>query len=149
MRMNYNSDGIELGTVPAAALPGEYSLIVRQVFDKDKEGNQKETKNGDPMVSVRLEIDDAGEWLGTTVWHNVIFMKKDTNGKHKKGAGLAIQFLKALNQPHKNDFKIDTDQWEDRTFRAKLKVGKDMNGNPRSEIQYIIDEKEPEAEVPF
>lgn len=149
MKGSYSSKGVDVGgNVIAPA--GTYTLNVKRVFDTDKNGNPKVTKNGDPMVSVLCEVDDVGEYLGATVFHNVTFMARNPDGTAKKGSGMAVHFLKSIGEPWEGDFEYDTDRWPGRAFRAKLKVTKDMNGIPRNEIAYLIDEDRPqEDEVPF
>jgi hypothetical protein len=140
-----------VGTANTVAPAGDYYLKVKRVFDTDKEGNQKFTRNGDPMVSVLCEIDDAGEWLGTTLWHNVIFMNREADGTAKKGAGMALHFLKSIGEPWEGDFEYDTARWPGKRFKAKLKLTKDQFGQPKNEIHYLIDEETAatDEEVPF
>lgn len=152
MRGSYSSRGVDVGgNVVAPA--GTYTLKIKKVFDTDREGNVKVTKNGDPMVSVLCEIDDTGEYLGGTVWHNVTFLGRNEDGTAKKGAGMAIHFLKTIGQEWEGDFEWDSDDWIGATFRAKLKVTKDKSGQPRNEIAYLLDDEKPEDkpqdEVPF
>jgi hypothetical protein len=145
MRMSYDSTGVDVNgpsSVPAPA--ANYTLEIKQVFDTDKEGNPRRTKNGDPMVSARCEIADANEWLGTTVWHNITFLPKE-----KKGAGMAVAFLKAIGEPWEGAFEIDTDNWKDKTFRAKLKVVTGLNGQPRNEVAYLLSDETKDEDVPF
>lgn len=143
MRGSYDSKGIEVGSSNVVAPAGEYSLRVKRVFDTDKKTDlPKKTRDGDPMVSVLCEIDDAGPYLGATVWHNVTFFRRNEDGSPRKGAGMALHFLRVIGEEWGEggaSFVYDTDRWIDRTFRAKLRVGKDMNGLPRNEIALLID----------
>lgn len=149
MRGVYSSKGVDVGG-NVIAPPAVYTLKVKKVFDTDKAGQPKVTKNGDPMVSVLCEIDDVGPYLGSTIFHNVTFMGRNADGSARKGAGMAIAFLKAIGEPWEGDFEYDTDNWIGRSFRAKLKVSKDMNGLDRNEIGYVVTEDKPEDDsVPF
>lgn len=123
---------------------GVYRLIITKVTDT-KDDQPWKTKNGDDYVSVECEIDDAGEWLGKKVWHGCTFM----DDKSRKGAGMALQFLKAIDEPWEGQFDIDTDNWVGKRFRAKLGIGRDMKGRPKNEIAYLVDETAPSDEVPF
>lgn len=150
MRGSYSSEGVDMqGNVIAP--PGTYLLKVKKVFDTDKEGNPKITKNGDPMVSVLCEVDDVGPYLGATLFHNVTFMARNPDGSAKRGSGMAVKFLKSIGEPWEGDFEWDSDRWIDRSFKAKLKVTKDQNGLPRNEIAELVDEEKPESDdaVPF
>jgi len=150
MSFSFNAKGIKMDEA-AVAPEGVYTLQIKKASDFDKEGNPRITKNGDPYVSVKCEIDDTGEWLGTTVFHNVTFLPKE-----KKGAGMALQFLKAIGEPYEGVFDVEPDNWIGKRFRAKLKVTKDLNGRPKNEIAYLIvdqinSETRPvsDEEVPF
>jgi hypothetical protein len=63
MRGSYSSKGVDVGGGNLVAPMGEYNLIIKRVFDTDKEGFQKVTKKGDPMVSVLCQI-EGGEFEG-------------------------------------------------------------------------------------
>jgi hypothetical protein len=52
---------------------------------------------------------------------------------------MAVHFLKVIGEPWEGDFDYDTDKWVGRTFRAKLKVTKDLNDMPKNEIAFLID----------
>jgi hypothetical protein len=69
--------------------------------------------------------------------------------KHSKGAGMAIQFLKFIGEPWEGKFDIDTDRWINKRFKAKVRIGKDMQGRPKNEIAWLIDPNASEEEVPF
>lgn len=138
MSFNYDATGIEITGNFTPAPPGKYNLVI-------KECKEKVTKNGDPMVSALCEIDDAG-WLGTRVWHNVSFLGKDETGKPRKGAGMAVHFLKVIGESWEGNFEVNCESWVGKRFRAQLKVENDLKGKPRNEIAYIIS---PEEEVPF
>lgn len=148
MRGSYSSKGTDVGG-NLVAPAGLYTLKIKKVYDTDKEGNPKVSGKGDPMVSVLCEINE-GEFLGSTLWHNVTFMGKDETGKPKKGAGMAVHFLKVIGQPWEDDFEYDSDNWPGKVFRANLKVTT-FNGNVRNEIGYLVDPEKPESDdtVPF
>ncbi len=143
MRRRYNSTGVDLdGGKYTIAPEGIYDLIIKKVTDT-KDGQPWKTKNGDDYVSVECEV-DSGDYMGAKVWHGVTFMDPS-----KKGAGMAVQFLKAIGEPWEGDFEIDTNNWEGRTFTAKLIVGKTNQGKDRNEIAYLITGEKVDDEVPF
>lgn len=157
MKREYDSTGVNMENNFTAAPEGVYNLVVVKANDM-KNGMPWKTQKGDDYVSVECEIDDAGEWLGKKLWHGVTFIdpvdangkpRVDAEGKPRKGAGMALIFLKAIGEPYQGKFEIDTDNWAGKRFRAKLRVSKDMKGNPRNEIAYIITEDQKEEEAPF
>lgn len=134
----YNSADINMSNVTSTPAPeGIYTLKIADT-------TEKVTKNNDPMISVRCEIDDTGEWLGTTVWHNVTFLAD----KSRRGAGMSIHFLKQIGEPWEGEFDVIPENWKGKFFRAKLKVTKDLKGNPRNEIAYVLDSGNTD-DVPF
>jgi hypothetical protein len=142
MRRPYDSTGVSLDTNFTPAPAGVYWLKIVKVTDT-KDGLPWLTKNGDDYCSVECEIDDVGEHMGKKVWHGVTIMEPT-----KKGAGMAILFLKAIGEPWEGQFDIDSDNWVGKRFRAKLIVGKDQKGRPRNELAYLVSEDAGE-EVPF
>jgi hypothetical protein len=132
---SYNAEGVEMGGKFAPAPVGVYTL-------KIIEATEKTTKNGDPMISVKCEIDDTGSYLGTTVWNNVVFIPKG-----RKGAGIGLEFLKAIGQPFEGQLEIDANNWIGKSFRAKLGIEKDLKGNDRNKIAYLVEDGA--DEVPF
>lgn len=144
MRRSYDSTGIPAEGEYPVAPEGIYELVIVKVKDT-KEGQPWKTSNGDDYVSVECEI-NTGEWAGKKVWHGVTFMEDKT----RKGAGMALNFLKAIGEPWEGKFDINTDNWSGRIFRAKLKIGRDNQGRNRNEIAYVISEDKLESdEVPF
>lgn len=145
MKGTFNGEGVDMSGGGVIAPPGAYTLRVKKVYDTDKQGNPKVTKNGDPMVSALCEVDDAGPYLGATVFYNVTFMARNPDGSAKKGSGMAVQFLKVIGEPWEGEFEYDTDRWIGRSFRAKLKVSNGFDGSPRNEIAALIDPDKPES----
>jgi len=142
MSFNYSSKGVQMDNGFSPAPAGVYNCIIRSITEKT-------TKNGDPMVSAKCEIDQTGEWLGTVFFHNVTFIGNDEQGKPRKGAGMALNFLKHIGEPWEGDFEVSPDNWVRKTFRAMLKVEKDLKGTPRNQIAYLIDPSVVSDEVPF
>lgn len=145
MKRSYDSTGISMeGNYPVAP-EGIYDLLIININDM-KDGVQRKTKNGDDYISVESEIQNVGEYTGIKVWHGVTIMEDRT----RKGAGMAIHFIKTIGQPWEGKFDIDTDQWIGKTFRAKLNVTKDNKGRPKNEIAYLVSEDEDnDSSIPF
>lgn len=68
------------------------------------EGYTKE--NHYPKVDLLLQVIDNPEYEDCRVFHTVTFMPKD-----KDGAGMAIHFLKCINQPFEGKIKPNSEDW--------------------------------------
>lgn len=143
MKRSYDSTGVSLDTNFVPAPEGVYWLRIVKTTDQ-KDGMPWKTRNGDDYVSVECEIDDQGDYFGKKVWHGVTIMDPS-----KPGAGMAVKFLKSIGEPWEGQFDIDTDNWIDKKFRARLDVGKNNKGQPRNEIAYLVDDAAALDEVPF
>lgn len=147
MRRLWNTTGIQMGTNFQVAPEGVYTLKIDEVIDT-KDGLPWKTKNGDDYVQVVCHIDDVGEYLGTRVWMGVVIMEDGS----RKGAGIAVHFLKALDEPWEGKIEIDTDRWIGKKFKVKLVVAKDFQGRAKNEVAYVITEEgaaTSDDEVPF
>jgi hypothetical protein len=133
---NYDSTGVNVTGGYTPAPEGVYWL-------KIVAATEKMSKSGNNMVSCKCEIDEPGEWLGNIVFHNVTFLPKE-----RKGAGMAIQFLKHIGEPWEGEFIVDADAWRGKRFHAKLKIEKDLQGRNRNAVAWLIEEGSDE-EVPF
>lgn len=147
MGFRYNSEGVKMEKEFSVAPEGDYLLKIVKASDQKKGINggmeDRVTKNGDPYVNVECEIVD-GEFEGNKVFHNVTFMLDKT----KKGAGIAVHFLKTIGEPWEGDFEVEPERWIDNQFRAHLRVSKDLQGRPKNEIAFVLDDSK-DAEVPF
>lgn len=138
MPFPYNAKGVKPSSRPdyQVAPEGDYTLVIKTASD-EKDKLPRITKNGDPYVSVKCEIED-GEYKGTAVWHNVTFLDPQM-----KGAGMAIHWLKTIGEPWEGEFEVMPDQWVGRTFKAHLSVGMNNKGQAKNEISYLIDDDTP------
>lgn len=123
----YDATGVEPSDGFMPAPEGDYMLVIKEV-------RPKITDAGDQMFGVRMEIDDANEWLGTIVWHNVVFLAPG-----KKGRGFALWFLKCIGEPHKDKFDIVPGNWIGKRLRAHVVVDQ-YQGKARNKVQRLYDE---------
>lgn len=131
----YDSTGVNMdrpGFTPAPE--GNYTLMIKEV-------EEKTTKKGNNMVSCICEI-DTGEHIGKKIWHNVTFLDKGA-----KGAGMAIHFLKTINEPWEGEFDVNPNDWIGKTFNAHLIIEKDLKGRDRNVVGWVIGLDD--DEVPF
>ncbi len=101
--------------------PAIYLMVIKNVTEKT-------TKNNDVMYSVECEVDDK-DYLGSKVWHNVTFLPPD-----RKGAGMAIYFLKCIGEPWEGKIIIEPDNWLGKHFIAKVGIEQDLKGRDRNMI---------------
>jgi len=95
---------------------GEYVVEIAERSEKD-------TKNGDLMVNLTLEV-TSGPHKGKKVWDNIIICDNPDSPAWKIRWRLK-QFLKAIDEPHHGDsFEWDTDRWLWR--RCKVNVGHEL-----------------------
>jgi len=147
MPFPYTSKGIQDNQVGKFA-PLPVGIYTFRIVETD----EKMTKNNDPMVNLKLEVADKNsEYEGKTVWHRVVFPKKDpVTNVFPQWAGIGIHFLKTISEPWENDFIVTPESWVNKIFKAKTKIGKDQNDNPRTEIAFVInDNATTDQDVPF
>jgi len=94
----YNTEGISEGGFEP--LPeGRYRLRIIKT-------EEKESKNGDPLVNVTLEVTE-GKYENRKLFHNVTFMSKE-----KKGAGIAKRWLHCINEPYEGEIDVNPKNWD-------------------------------------
>jgi hypothetical protein len=130
----YDSTGVNTdGPQPAPA--DVYWLEIVDATDQDKEGLPLSSKKtGAPMVKCKLKIAE-GQYAGRSFFHWVTFLPKDA-----EGAGIAVNFLKHINEPWQGQFEVDPDNWIGKKLRAKVKCEEDNQGRKRNSIQWLVDE---------
>jgi len=88
----------------------------------------KQTKTGYQMVSPVFEVfeNEAVKYNGRKVFHNVTFITKGL-----PGAGMCLQFLKAIREPYKDNFRVRPDNWIGKRILGYVTIetyqGKDNN----------------------
>lgn len=129
---------------------GKYPPIPDDFYEfKITDVKEKETKNGDPMVNITLEVVSA-QHTGRLIFHNVTFPKIDpATGKRPDWAGMSIHFLKTIDEPWEKDFIVTPDAWIGKQFRAKTKTT-EYQGKKKNEIAFIPSKDEVNDDtVPF
>lgn len=112
---------------------GTYSYEIVEFVSKAGETYPKEgkTKNGDPKVDILCQVTTPGEFEGERVFHSVTFLPKD-----KPGAGMAIHFLKTINQPWEGKFQVEPNAWIGERFRGYT-IEDEYNGKKSNKIKGI------------
>lgn len=104
MRGRVNMNGVLEGgfTVP----DNEYLTEITEKIDKT-------SKNGDPMVSVKLTI-KRGEYKGMWIWDNILIPSPESPSA--KILSRTKHFLRCINEPYEGEDVIwDSDKWLGKT----------------------------------
>lgn len=135
MSFDYDGTGIVVEDKQTYKLmpKGNYDYEIVEFVSKSGDEYPKEgkTKNGDPKVDFLAEVITPGEWQGARVFHSVAFLPKE-----KEGAGMAIHFLKTINQPWEGKFTVDPQAWIGERFRGYT-VEDEYNGRKSNKIKGI------------
>lgn len=133
----YDSTGIKVDEKQSF----EKKLMPKGMYDFEivefmsKSGNQYPlegtTKNGDPKVDFLAEVTTEGEFKGERVFHSVSFLKKES-----PGAGMAIHFLKTIDQPHEGKFSVNPSDWVGQEFRGYV-IQDEYNGRKSNKIKGV------------
>lgn len=151
---NYDDNGIEKRAAFVPMPDGDYVVKVL----KAEPGI---TSKGDDKVTVVYEV-MAGEFKGRLLKNHTVTFFKD---RKKKGAGMALDVLKALGEPWEGAFTVNENNWVGRWVKARVAqepftVKDDKTGNEKTLIgnkvkwinEYTTPEVDPfkkEEEVPF
>jgi len=130
MSFSYNATGIEMSGNFELIPEGDYPCKIVSVFETI-------SKNGDPMVKVDYEIID-GAYIGKQIkFHHVTFLGKDETGKSKKGAGMALNYLKTIGEPYQGDIIVDPESWVGKKLSVKVVHEKGFDGVKRSNVKWV------------
>jgi len=110
---------------------GKYNLQIVETLGK-------ETKKGDPMISIKL-LCVEGQYSGSWVWDNIVIPTPDSPGWGI--AGRTMHFLHCIGEPFQGNFAWNSDNWMYKN--VKVSVGKELyNDKPKNIISgYLLDEK--------
>lgn len=148
---NYDSTGIDPDKKASRLVPQawhEWKIVT---------ASPKRSKNGDPMVKASCEIINNPELNGKQLDHYVTFLPKTKpNGSVNNAAGIAVHFLKVIDQPWEGQFEVTASDWVGCTFRGRTddepfvskKDGKEYKSSKIVEVDYIK-EAVKESEIPF
>ena len=94
----------------------------------------------DAYATVKLEIAEVdSDELGVSMLHRVSF------NQEWNGFFMTQLFLKAIGEPYKGEFDIDTNNWAGKRFYATIKHNEGKNGRTYANIdKFNFDKKVPE-----
>jgi len=137
MTFDYDATGIQ---------PSDFSLIPKgwYLVRVDEVVNEGKSSKGNDMVTVHIAVSDGEYKERKIMFHNVVFLPKETNGKKTPGAGMAIHFLKCIGEPHENKLQVNTNNWIGKKFNALIDIKPDNKGVDRNYLRIT----KPESDNP-
>jgi len=127
MTFLHNSTGIEPESKPVRELIPDNTWVVLEIKDYE----EKETKKGDNMLVLECDCVSPPDYDGSKVWHGVVFMPKEREGKKVKGAGMSVHFRKCLGLPYGGNDAVNGEHYLDKKFKALIGIQdyQDKEGN--------------------
>lgn len=121
---------------------GEYYVEITEIIDQDKAGNQLVSKNGDPMVKIKLTVcagiyQDEG-WI----WDRIVI----SNNPASKGYGIlgrSKHFLHCIKQEYEGKFSWDSEKWLYQKCKIKVthEAPNEYHKNKKAIVEnYILEE---------
>jgi hypothetical protein len=88
---------------------GDYTVEITKV-------EEKFSSKGNPMVAMTCQVKDPTN-VGANIFHNVTFLQAGS-----PGAGIAIHFLKCIDEPHEELESLDVEpqRWVGKQFKAHV-----------------------------
>jgi hypothetical protein len=105
------------------------------------EGYTNEAKY--PKVDILVKVINDPEYNDERIFHTVTFMPKD-----KKGAGMAIHFLKSIGQPWEGKFQVASNNWVGCQFKGYV-ITDEYKGKTKNKIGEIKPMEEVKESIPF
>lgn len=108
MSFRHNSTGIDPDSSILLLPDGWFTL---KIF----EAEEMKSKNGNDMVRVKCNVVNNPEYKEATLWHWIVFLPQE-----QKGAGISVQFRKAIGVPYGGDDIVDSDDWVGKRFEGHV-----------------------------
>lgn len=141
MSFNYDASNV------AEDKGGRFSLLPPGWYEmKITEATEKKSSKGNDMVALKCAVTEPFEYAGKWLFHNVTFLPPE-----RKGANMALHFLKVIKEPHQGAFDVDGRSWVGKRFRGKVVQG-EYEGKARNEIKEVspVDaENKDDDSIPF
>lgn len=125
---------------------GSYVLPPEDIYNAEiAEVRDKESANGDPMVSIKLVI-TSGEYQDSWVWDNILIPHLESRAA--KILGRTKHFLHCIGEPYEGEeIEWDSDRWLWK--KCKIRIVHEAPNEYHKRIkatvaEYIIDEKQEE-----
>ena len=115
---------------------GTYRLAPEGIHEAGiSEITDKESTNGDPMVSVKLVI-TSSEGLDCVVWDNILIPEPDSPSA--KILGRTKHFLHCIGESYEGDIEWNSDNWV--LKRCKIRISHEPPNEYHSYTKAVVEE---------
>jgi hypothetical protein len=118
---------------------GEYMV---QIVDYEV----KETRAGDPMIRVKLEIVENAFYEGKFLFDNIVFPRPGSKAMGIEGR--SRHFLHCIGEPHEKNDEWDTDNWVPRRCNVEVKHNEYQDKMYANVDRYILNESIVQKKAP-
>ena len=131
---------------------GEFSLITEGEYKaRITEISCGYSKNGDPMMKLKMTIETSGEFEELPIWDNILIPNLDSPAI--KILGRTKHFLHCLGEPYEDDIEWNSDNWQDKLVIIKVEheAPNDFHKYIKAVVGgYILDEEtKDDKTIPF
>ena len=121
---------------------GEYTVKITEI-------SPGQTKAGDPMMTLTLEVCSMGEFGGRKLWDRIIIPQQGSSAFAIMGR--TMHFLHCIGEPYEGQFTWNTDNWQGQFVKVEIGSAKytDKNGNEKikNEVKAYLLEEKPASEA--
>jgi len=122
---------------------GSFTLPPEGIYEVEIiEIQDKESQNGDPMVSIKLMITEGEYKDKAWVWDNILI--PSSNSPAAKILGRTKHFLHCINEPYEGEeVEYDSGAWNWKTCKIRITIEppNSFHKNPRAIVaEYVLDE---------
>lgn len=112
----YDATDVKMIDVYEPVPNGRYKLRIKEV-------EETESAKGNKQVICTLQIFDDDEFAGRLIkYHRVTFFPKD-----HPAAWIALRWLKAIGEPHKDNFTVNPTNWIGKVLEADIAIREYVN----------------------
>jgi hypothetical protein len=124
MSFRHDSTGIDPDATIALMPEGWYTFRI-------KEAEEMKSKKGYDQILAKCEPVNQPEYNDAMIWHYITFFQKS-----EKGAGVSVQFRKAIGVPYGGEDVVDADEWVGKKFEGYV-VADTYEGKTRNKIKMV------------
>jgi hypothetical protein len=123
MAFKYDTTGVKSTTfiIPE----GDYVLQIKKI----EEGSSSKQ---DPQVKVYFTPVHPSGYQDNEIWHWVTFLPPEN-----AGAGIAIHFLKCLEEPNDGKILVNPKNWVGKLMKAHVAIEKNASGKDQNKVKRV------------